>query len=132
MHPRHAPDESPKTKRVPRTLVSFGYLPILVVATFMCDQMLKRGVPPVAPSGPLILGFTIVIAILERVYPYRPDWTPNLSLLGLDLVHSTVDPSVAALARSGLYSMATIIGASAVGHGLLIWPEHWHRCFNFA
>jgi sterol desaturase/sphingolipid hydroxylase (fatty acid hydroxylase superfamily) len=85
-----------------------------------------RGVPATALVAPLFLASIVVVALLERVIPYRPEWNLTRGDLLADAAYLPTTSLVVALMRAGV--AAATVGAAAwlsAAAGGSLWPQHW-------
>ncbi len=89
------------------------------------------GLSPTLNAGlsvlPTILVFTLLLALLERWLPYRPDWNRSQGDLSGDVLHLAITAPlsqllVQATAGVGLIALA---GALAAHVGPGVWPREW-------
>jgi sterol desaturase/sphingolipid hydroxylase (fatty acid hydroxylase superfamily) len=110
-----------------RRLVSISALPVMLVgalgaAIFAMD----RGVPPAAILLPLFFVCAALVALLERLLPFRSEWNRGRGDTWTDaaylpttwLIHIPLNPVIAliAVAVGGWLTQALDTG---------LWPKHW-------
>src|SRR5262245_14804674 len=110
-----------------RWLLSITALPAtLAGALGVAIWLMERGV---APSRILLPGFLIcaaLVALLERVLPYRPEWNRARGDLWTDAAYLPTTWLIGGLSQPIVATLAVMIGgwlSAAIGTGL--WPAHW-------
>ena len=111
-----------------RFAVSIGVFPLSFVLSFLCaSEMLARGYPLWLPGAVMTPIFVLLIAVLERVMPFAPEWNVNRGDLRTDLAHVvgstyTAQPMAIAVVTAACAptaaSLSGWLGASP-------WPSHW-------
>ena len=117
-----------------RTASSWLVFPAAVAGALVAALWaLDAGIAPSAVTGVGTLASILLIAALERVLPYRPDWNHSKGDIATDLAYvptylglnAVVEPVV----RSGAVLVGTML-SEALGLGL--WPSGWPLLAQFA
>lgn len=82
----------------------------------------------VAAGSPIALGAIIVIAICERIWPYRKDWNKSHNDVGNDTLHLFITQVLIGRVMQPFWIFVTagIVGYLAENYGGNLWPHHWH------
>jgi sterol desaturase/sphingolipid hydroxylase (fatty acid hydroxylase superfamily) len=110
-----------------RRLVSILALPgMLGGALWIAIALMERGVPPVRILLPGFLICAVLVALLERALPYRPEWNRARGDLWTDAAYLPTTWLVGGLAQPIVATLAVAIGgwlSMTIGTGL--WPSRW-------
>lgn len=90
--------------------------------------IMDMGVSPAfAFLGPLVLSF-VVIGLLERVFPYCPDWNRSQGDIKVDTGHLIISGYVTVGALRPLAMVVAVAGAGWLSGTLGddLWPNNWH------
>ena len=108
-------------------LVRYGAYPFVLLAGIALHYLLlaNHASIQVATYVPVMIG-AVMVAVLERVYPYRRQWWADRQEWLHDVVFMTVIQGVfpKILAIAVMFALAQIFG----GQGLILegrWPSHW-------
>ncbi len=108
-------------------LVRYGAYPFVLLAGIALHYLLlaNHASIQVATYVPVMIG-AVMVAVLERVYPYRRQWWADRQDWMHDVVFMTVVQGVfpKILAVAVMFALAQIFG----GQGLILegrWPSHW-------
>ncbi len=109
-------------------------MPYLVFPFVMCGGLATTLLLPAhgfdtataALIAVLIFGF-VLIPVLERLLPYRPDWNHADGDLATDVIHMTIGVAIPKLwTPVQVWVLITITGLAAEAAGSSLWPAHWH------
>ncbi len=109
-----------------RTLVSLTLFPlVLLTALFSCYSLLARQVEPEIIVGLVSVLTIVVVAISEKLLPYRRDWLRSQQDVGVDILHNLLNSyGFREICKTGLLMMLVplAIHLSQV-LGAPLWPD---------
>lgn len=91
--------------------------------TYLGTQLIN----PIAAAGAVSIVSIGVVAILERLLPYRRDWNHNRGDLPTDILHTVIHQILLSRGLNLLYALL-LAGATAwlaERYGSSLWPHHW-------
>lgn len=96
---------------------------VLAIGTFLWAN--AHGYPKwVSAYLPVVVCAAIVLPVLERIMPHRPDWRPDRSEWNTDALYAIV----VQIAMPPLLALLVVLGLSELTQPHLqsgIWPHHW-------
>ncbi len=111
---------------ISRVFASSVFPVVMTGAIAATLAMLAAGVEPALAIVPAIVGSYVLIAVLERVFPYQRGWLHSTGDLGPDIGWLFTNSMLNRLVEPVLLVAATAFGvwlSAAIGAHL--WPERW-------
>ena len=118
-----------------RVLIGYcGYPLILMASVLTAQQALAADVSPLYASGLPVLAVILLVAVLERILPFRQSWYAPPKVLLIDVVHSAVGAGVVlpAMKVTVFAAIATLSAHLATFMGRGLWPTEAPTLVQFA
>ena len=111
-----------------RRLLTFGSFPLIMGAALVgCAVAMEGGIAPSAAMSMVVVTAALLIAALERIHPYIPDYNRSRGDVGTDVLHNLVSmialPELLRLLTFGAMMAAGSWMSARLGVGL--WPTSW-------
>jgi sterol desaturase/sphingolipid hydroxylase (fatty acid hydroxylase superfamily) len=117
-----------------RRIASLTIMPLmLVTAVALATLALRRGVPGAALLLPIFLVSAVLVALLERVLPYRDAWNRRQGDLWTDAAYVPTTWIASGLFQPVIASIAVAVnGGLSDVFGSRLWPTHWPFLVQYA
>ncbi|MFT6807202.1 MAG: sterol desaturase/sphingolipid hydroxylase (fatty acid hydroxylase superfamily) [Saprospiraceae bacterium] len=91
-------------------------------------SMSSDGGNVVAKGSPIVLGAILLIALIERMLPYKKEWNRSQNDVGNDTIHLFVTQILIGRIMEPFWAfiIAGVTGYLAVEYGGNLWPHEWH------
>lgn len=111
-----------------RALIGYAGFPVVLAGGVVVAWVLMdRGFSPLVASVSTVVPAAVLVAILERILPFRKIWHATKRVLFVDLLHSLVSANaVLPLLRATLFALLAAVSVWLEGKwGQGIWPAQW-------
>lgn len=104
---------------------------LLAVGLTEIDVAARTGLPRDLANAlliyPTFFGFWIVVALLERAFPYRPGWAPRPGDVRTDALHLVLSTSLSGAAFQASFALLFLAAGRWLGDalGATPWPVTW-------
>jgi ornithine lipid hydroxylase len=120
----HVDAEEPSWRRLAKALV----FP-LVLGTALGGALLalEAGLPPPAVLGVVSMAAWIIIALVERWLPFRPDWNHSQGDILTDLLHNLLSSyaTIEVVKLMLVMALLPLAGWASATWGSPLWPSQW-------